>query len=131
MQPYPLHSEGRRGPVKIPVKRIRPESSPNCLLPNHAAMLEKESAISPAVIKARGYRSITDELVLYPLGFSDNQRIAPGLLIPLNHVNQQIISEVPKVARYQYRPDKPRCGKDEKPVKYETPTGSKLCLDVS
>lgn len=85
-------------------------------------MLNEESAISEKVIEARGYRTVEKKADLKRLGFSDAQRNVPGLLIP-------IYSPTGEKVLYQYRPDEPRI-KDGKPVKYETPSGSRMTLDV-
>ena len=92
------------------------------LLPQHQALLAP-SAIVPAVAEARGYRSIETKADLERKGFSRAQRNVPGLLIP-------VYSIFGECATYQYRPDEPRVNKEGKIIKYETPTGSRLVLDV-
>src|SRR3954447_2267352 len=89
---------------------------------HHKKMLVEESGILEEVIEARGYRTIEKKVELESLGFSKPQRNVPGLLIPAYSPNGEI-------ATYQYRPDEPRI-KDGKPVKYETPSGSHMVLDV-
>ncbi len=89
---------------------------------NHRRMLTQESGIRPEVIDSRGYRTIRRKVELKDLGFSDGQRNVPGLLIPIRSPTGEIVL-------YQYRPDNPRI-KDGKPVKYETPSGSRMALDV-
>jgi len=91
------------------------------LLPQHAELVE-QSAISPKVAKARGYRSVTSRAELERLGFGAAQRLVPALLIPIWNV-------AGKVATYQLRPDIPRI-RDGKPAKYETVAGSRMVLDV-
>src|SRR5713226_4314137 len=91
------------------------------LLPQHAALISA-SAISPEVVSARGYRSATSEKELAELGFTKAQRL-PGLVFPVRDVNGNI-------AFYQLRPDKPRLAKNGKPIKYETPYGAGLVVDV-
>ena len=91
------------------------------LLSHHAEMLAA-SAIAPEVAKARGYRSLDTKAELERLGFGRAQRRVPGLLIPIWGVHGEIAS-------YQWRPDQPRVRKD-RVVKYETPGGSRLVLDV-
>lgn len=91
------------------------------LLPQHAKLLA-DSAISPEVAKARGYRSIRVRADLKRLGFGDSQRNVPALVIPIWHVHGEI-------AMYQARPDQPRAI-DGRVVKYETPKGSGLVIDV-
>ncbi len=92
------------------------------LLPHHEAMLLDESGITPEIVEERGYRSIEKKVELKELGFSDAQRNVPGMLVPVWSVNGEI-------ATYQYRPDWPRT-KDGKSVKYETPPGTGMVLDV-
>jgi hypothetical protein len=86
-------------------------------------MLIEGSGIDPEVVEARDYRTIEKKIDLKHLGFADRQCNPPGLLIP-------IYSPTGDVATYQYRPDLPRVGKDGKPVKYETPSGTRMVLDV-
>lgn len=94
------------------------------LLPQHRRQLV-ESGIDPAVARARGYRSITESSELSKLGFAPQQAaLVPGLLIPIHGVCGDI-------ALHQFRPDKPRKNrKNGKPVKYETPRGCRMVLDV-
>ncbi len=92
------------------------------LLPQHAALL-KNSAISPQVAQARGYRSVEIKAELKRLGFRDYQCQVPALLIPIYGTQGQI-------SNYQIRPDVPRINKKGKPIKYETPKGSQMVLDV-
>ncbi len=88
----------------------------------HMKMLSEESGISEELIEARGYRSVEKKAELESLGFSKIQRNVPGLLSP-------VYSPSGEIATYQYRPDEPRI-KDGKPVKYETPSGTRMVLDV-
>jgi hypothetical protein len=90
------------------------------LLPQHAQLL-RDSAISDEVADQRGYRSILNAGDLNGL-FGSSQR-RPGLLIPLYKVHGERFSQ-------QLRPDEPRTGKDGKLLKYETPAGLKMALDV-
>lgn len=92
------------------------------LLPHHRSMLLEESAISLEVVLARGYRSVQSKAELEYLGFGRSQRNPPGLLLPIHDPFGKIVS-------YQFRPDVPR-EKHGKPIKYETPTGSRMVLDV-
>jgi hypothetical protein len=91
------------------------------LQPDHQALIAA-SAISPEIASARGYRSVTSEKELADLGFSKSQRL-PGLVFPVLDVNGNI-------AFYQLRPNKPRVAKNGKPIKYETPYGAGLVVDV-
>ncbi len=91
------------------------------LLPQHAAMIEA-SAISAEVAAARGYFTATRKAELAALGFGVAQRNVPALVSPIHGVDGELRT-------YQSRPDHPRI-KDGKPLKYETPRGSRMCLDV-
>jgi hypothetical protein len=95
---------------------------PDTILPQHQSLLSG-SAISPDVAAARGYRSVTKKTELRGLGFGDSQCRTPALLIPVWGVTGEI-------ATYQARPDQPRINRDGKAVKYETPSGSRMALDV-
>lgn len=88
----------------------------------HRKMLLQESCISREVVEARGYRTVNRKVELKELGFSDSQRKVPGLLMPL-------WSPTGEIANYQFRSDQPRV-KDGKAIKYETPRGSRMALDV-
>src|SRR5215218_8758214 len=92
------------------------------LLPQHAALLAA-SAIAPEVAAARGYCSVETKARLKGLGFGEAQRNVPGLLIPIWNVAGEL-------ATYQCRPDAPRVSPKGNPVKYETPAGSRMVLDV-
>lgn len=91
------------------------------LLPQHVELLAS-SAISNRVSVDRGYRSVTTRAELIGLGFSERQARVPALLIPVWSVHGEI-------ALYQVRPDEPRIA-GGKPVKYETPRGARMVLDV-
>jgi hypothetical protein len=91
------------------------------LLPQHARLIEA-SGISPEVARARGYRSVTTKAELARCGFTESQRLVPTLLIPIYNVAGELVN-------YQHRPDAPRIV-NGKPVKYETPKGSSMVLDV-
>jgi DNA polymerase-1 len=80
------------------------------------------SAVNREVAEARGYRSITTRAELTRLGFGDSQRRVPALLIPVRNVHGEI-------ATYQLRADEPRMLRG-KSVKYETPAGARMVLDV-
>ncbi len=91
------------------------------LLPQHLALL-RGSAISDEVAAARGYRSVEHKARLTELGFSAAQARVPALLIPIIGVHGEVVL-------YQLRPDAPRI-RDGKAVKYETPAGARMALDV-
>jgi hypothetical protein len=94
----------------------------NSLAVHHRAMLVQESSIKPKVIEARGYRTVETKAELERLGFGRAQRNVPGLLLP-------IYAPGGEISLYQFRPDEPRI-KNGRPVKYETPSGSHMALDV-
>jgi hypothetical protein len=89
---------------------------------DHQQMLLEESGLSQEVVAARGYRTVEAKSELRRLGFADAQCNPPGLLVPIR-------SSAGEVVNYQFRPNRPRI-KDGKPVKYETPSGSRMTLDV-
>jgi len=93
----------------------------DALLTQHASLIAA-SGIAPDVAEARGYRSVTLKNELARLGFSQSQRLVPTLLIPVHTVHGN-------VGTYQHRPDTPRIVKG-KSLKYETPSGSRMVLDV-
>jgi hypothetical protein len=93
------------------------------LAEHHKKMLIVESSIARDVAEARGYRTIEKKVELKTLGFADRQCNPPGLLIP-------IYSPTGEIVNYQLRPDEPRIDKNGKSVKYETPSGSRMVLDV-
>lgn len=96
------------------------------LHPDHALLL-KESNIREYVAAARQYESVSTKARLNALGFSVAQQYcvslgAPALLIPIWGMNG-------RVKNYELRPNKPRI-EDGKPIKYERPKGSSVCLDI-
>jgi hypothetical protein len=94
----------------------------------HRTMLLEESGIAQEVVEARGYCTIGKKAELKRLGFSDTQCNTPGLLIPIHSPTGDIATG--DIATYQYRPDLPRAGKDGRMIKYETPAGTRMVLDV-
>ncbi|MHB1287620.1 MAG: VapE domain-containing protein, partial [Leptospirales bacterium] len=92
------------------------EGLPRGLDADHAEMLAG-SGISPEVIVARGYRTITDKSVLESLGFQPWQARVPALFIPLR-------SQEGHVSAVMIRPDRPRRDKSGKFVKYDVPLGT-------
>ena len=101
-----------------------PKSQPfSTLSPHHYAMLHEESAIAPEVIAARGYRTMTSGAALATLGFAGYQRRAPALVLPVHDVHGTVVLS-------QIRPDHPRRNKRKKLIKYETPDGAKVRLDI-
>src|SRR5258708_24630896 len=92
------------------------------LFPQHVKLL-KDSAISPEVARERGYVTADTKRRVESAGFKWYQCRVPGLLIPVHDTSGA-------VALYQYRPDSPRVNPKGKPVKYETPGGSRMVMDV-
>jgi hypothetical protein len=103
------------------MRRDNAQASASGLLPHHANLITA-SAISNEVARARGYRTVSTKAKLKGLGFGEAQRRIPALLIPIWSITGEI-------ATYQIRPDEPRI-KDGKPLKYETPAGARMALDV-
>jgi hypothetical protein len=97
------------------------ESGESVLLPQHAALI-RASAISDVVAEARGYRSLTTKADAARLGFNRTQQNVPALLVPVWTV-------VGEIGTYQLRPDLPRVV-NGKAIKYESPSGSGMVLDV-
>ncbi len=92
------------------------------LFPKHLAEL-RASAIADDVILHRGYRSILAASQLEQYGLSKAQRRVPGLLVPM-------FAPDGSGAGCQYKPDRPRITSKGKPVKYETPTGAAVRIDM-
>jgi hypothetical protein len=88
----------------------------------HRTMLLEESSINSQIVERRGYRTVGSKADLERLGFGRAQRNTPALLIP-------IYGPTGEVVLYQSRPDKPRI-KNGRPVKYETPGGQRMALDM-
>ena len=81
----------------------------------------RERAIKPKAVRARGYRSARSVYEARRAGFGETQA-RPGLVIPIWTVEGD--------HRFnQLRPDEPRIA-DGKPLKYETPAGKQLVVDV-
>jgi len=97
------------------------------LQPHHLRMLRDESAIADDVILARGYRTVTQPGELAGLGFTQAQRLAPGLLLPLHPTDGS------EPTLFIYRPDNPRAvsARDgtRRILKYEAPKGSGTRID--
>ncbi len=91
--------------------------------PHHRHALLKESGIAPAVVAERGYRTVKSKAELRRLGFSDKQQQAPALVVPMYCPAGELVT-------HQIRPDSPREDGDGKAIKYETPAGSPIRLDV-
>ncbi len=92
------------------------------LLPHHLKLIEG-SAITLAVARQRGYRSVTTSEELAALGFARSQCRVPALLIPVWNIHGE-------VALHQVRPDNPRTDNTGRITKYESPAGQRLAIDV-
>jgi hypothetical protein len=92
-----------------------------CLAPQHAELL-RTAANTAAVVEARGYRTVTVRAELRRLGFSHAQARVPALLVPVWTVHGEF-------GLFQIRQDSPRL-RDGKPLKYETPRGARMVLEV-
>jgi putative DNA primase/helicase len=93
---------------------------------SHRRELELSSAIDPAVIAERGYRTLTsgperDELAALGVGMGAKVAL-PGLLLPMFRATGELIS-------VQFKPAKPVLVKG-KAVKYFSPRGQTNQLDV-
>jgi hypothetical protein len=83
----------------------------------------KKSALSLECISHRDYQTIVDRKQLETRGFSKQQCLVPGILIPLWGIDGD------GIIGYQFRPDNPRLNSKGKPIKYETPKGAANRLD--
>lgn len=92
------------------------------LSPKHQHELLVGSGITEGAIVARGYRTAATPEQIAELGFSPDQCLAPALVIPVHGVDAGVVG-------YQIKPDTPR-KRDGKPVKYETPAGASMRLDI-
>jgi hypothetical protein len=88
----------------------------------HLRSLLEGSSLREDIITSRGYRTVASRAELLRLGFSDRQCRVPALLLPVWNVHGE-------VATYQCRPDEPRVI-DGRTIKYETPKGSRMILDI-
>jgi hypothetical protein len=86
-------------------------------------MLFEESCLSTRVAVERGYRTVTSKAEFTRLGFSKLQLREPALVIPMYSPSGELVT-------HQIRPDNPRKNGKGKPIRYETPAGSAIHLDV-
>jgi hypothetical protein len=96
---------------------------PGTLSTEHRRMLFEESGIAPEIVAERGYRTVRSRAELAGGAFKEYQRRAPALYVPVYSPDGTKIGA-------QLRPDKPRRDRRGKSIKYETPGGSKVMLDV-
>jgi Domain of unknown function (DUF3854) len=99
-----------------------PNNGSRTLSDAHRRMVYDESAITPDVAAARGYRTIKKRSEI-PEEFPPWQRRL-GLLIPT-------YSPDGETSGYQLRPNRPIPRKSGSGPKYETPHGSRITLDVN
>jgi hypothetical protein len=90
----------------------------------------RASGIADEIILARGYRTVTDSRELADLGFPPGQRNVPGLLLPLLHVPEAQPVDGKEPALATFKPDTPRYNDKGRSIKYETPGGHRVCLDI-
>lgn len=128
-QPEPTthHHNGTTVQSKNAQNGSAPRHDPQVLADNHRVLIEA-SAITPDVAQATGYATIPDSDAgrarLQELGFkAPGQMLLPALHIPAHDVNGNIHAG-------QIRPDIPRNGSTGKPIKYESPKGARLIVDV-
>ncbi len=110
-------------PKSTPSRGNRPEEE--CPLDaRHYRELVEASGISPEIVEGRGYLSTDRRDELAALKFSGPQsKLVPALVIPMWSPSGEQVT-------FQAKPDKPRKGPKGKVVKYETPAGSPIRLDV-
>jgi predicted P-loop ATPase len=92
------------------------------LTQSHEQMLIRDSGIDPKVVTERDAWTAINVKELSALGFAGHQQLVPALVLPVWSVNGQAVT-------YQIRPNTPRT-KDGKTIKYETPAGPRVVLDV-
>jgi hypothetical protein len=98
-----------------------PNSGDRTLSDSHRRQLE-ESAIAQEVALARGYRTIRSRSEVPDVYANWQRRL--GLLVPTH-------SPDGKTSGYQLKPNKPIRRKNGSAPKYETPSGSRITLDVN
>jgi hypothetical protein len=96
---------------------------PTRLSPAHQRMLFEESCLRTSVAVKRSYRTVASKAELARLGFSKPQQRVPALVVPM-------YSPAGELVTHQLRPDTPRKNDKGKPIRYETPAGSPIRLDV-
>ncbi len=103
-------------------ERPVPNGSP--ALSHHHRQLTSGSGISDEIVAGRGYATVKSKAELRRLGFASYQQLVPALLIPMYAPDGTRIG-------CQIKPDNPRRDrKTGKEVKYETPAGSEVHLDM-
>lgn len=103
----------------------RPSLDDLGLAPRDRVLLEA-SAIAPEVAVARGYTTVYTRAALEKLGFGPSQRNVPALVIP---IYDAFTNGRPLL--HQARPHEPRREpRTGKVIKYETPRGASMMVDV-
>ena len=122
-----VRPDGKRleGAESVDFAAILGNLPPGKLSREHKDMLQSSGVFDYAV-RERGYRTLDDtnknRTLLQSLGFSQVQTNLPALLIPL-------YDPTGTIAGCQIRPNDPRV-RNDKPVKYETPSHARNVLDV-
>lgn len=99
----------------------------------HRRMLEQDSGISPEVIAARGYRTVTSAEARQ-FGFG-GQQARDGLLLPIHTTDGQsglyvLRPDQPRVVEDKRKPKDPLTGdRQQKVIKYEWPRGVGARID--
>ena len=102
---------------------LRAYSRANTILQPHHLQVLQDSAISPAVSRARGYQTVTRKSALRGYGFSPEQCRTPALLIPVYDAGGRLVT-------YLIRTDEPRIDRSVGAVEYEVCPGRQFALDV-
>jgi len=100
----------------------------------HLRTLRDESAISEAVIKARGYWTATEAAELETLDFAPAQRRVPALVLPIwtpdgRNGASVIRSDAPRTFDQKDKPRLPDGTYPQRVLKYECPKGDAARLD--
>lgn len=106
------------------------------LSPEHYREIVEESAVSPDVAAARGYRTLTgtleDREALEAAGFGrriiEREETYPALLIPMKNAHGEIAGHQIKPATPEFKVDGGTGA--TRTLKYLTPKGKALCVDV-
>jgi hypothetical protein len=109
------------------------ENNTDGLAERHRTMLEVESAISPEVITARGYQTVT-AAGARQYGFT-GQQARDGLLLPVHTTDGQVAGyvlrpDIPRVVENKNAKKDPQTGlRPQRAVKYEWPRGTPPRID--
>lgn len=89
----------------------------------HSKML-RDSGITPEVAKSRGYRTVESAGELRELGYKRGALSVPTLLVPLRGTQGEVWG-------YQHRPDSAVVDRNDKVLKYLSPSGQSNDLDIN